>query len=241
MVGYLKSTDTMFKKNGYGGTESHFGVGGIWGSDLPANLDGVVYQWQDLDYRADANLEGNHRLISIETADNAPQFAKDILPWTPKQVDAIIRLVTELCRKYDIPPVLIPDSKSTRRGIGYHAQGIPPNLVSGGERWSKANGKECPAARRILQIKQVIIPGVQAALNPPKEFVVASKDEVKAALREVLREQAVVNQLAEDLFTADVLNAPDADLAKDPKNTKWRVDSFLRRLVSNTAKTEEPK
>lgn len=164
MVGYLKSTDTLFKQNGFTGVESHFGVGGIWGPDQEAGLDGVVYQWQDTTYRADANLDGNHRLISIETADNAPKLASDIKPWTAKQVRAIIKLVAALCQRYDIPAELVPDSKPNRRGIAYHRQGINPWRVSGGELWSSARGKECPGDKRIAQIKSVIIPGVRNVL-----------------------------------------------------------------------------
>jgi hypothetical protein len=237
MVGYLKSTDDMFDDQGYTGVESHFGVGGIWGSDKAAKLDGVIYQWVDTEYRADANLDGNHRLISIETADNTPQRAADILAWTPNQVRAIIRLVAALCKHYDIPAVLVPDSKPGRRGIAYHRQGIDPWRVSGGETWSSSRGKECPGDRRIAQIRNEIIPGVRAALAPkPEEFVMASKDEVKAALREVLKEGAVVKQLAEDIFTADVIEAPDDDLKADPKNPTWQLRSYLNRLVNNTKK-----
>lgn len=175
MVGYLSSTDAMFRRGGWSGTESHFGVGGKWGGDEARNLDGVVYQWQDTGWTADANLDGNRRIISIETADNAPGLAKDIQDWTPKQLDAIARIVAWACRTHDIPPVLIPDSKPGRRGIGYHRQGcehslgpgkVPGFLVVGGERWSNAKGKECPGPRRIAQIKTIIIPRVQALLKP---------------------------------------------------------------------------
>lgn len=180
MVGYLTSTDAMFKAGGWSGTESHFGVGGKWGGDAAKGYDGKVFQWQDTAYSADANLEGNPRILSIETADNAPKFAKDIAAWTPKQLDAIVKLVTWLCKKYDIPPVLIPDSKPSRRGIGYHRQGcthslgagkVPGYRVVGGERWSLSTGKECPGARRIAQIKSIIVPRVKTAVNgkpPPK-------------------------------------------------------------------------
>lgn len=164
MVGYLRSTDAMFHEDGYTGVESHYGVGGIWGSDADHDLDGVVYQWVNDDYRADANLDGNHRLISIETADNAPQHAADIRPWTPRQVESIIRLVADRCRRYDIPAELVPDSKPGRRGIAYHRQGIDPWRVSGGEIWSKSRGKECPGDARIAQLKTVIIPGVRLLL-----------------------------------------------------------------------------
>lgn len=235
MVGFLGSTDAMFRDKGYVGVESHFGIGGRWGSDANADLDGVIYQWVDTEYRADANLEGNHRLISIETADNAPRLTSDIAPWSTAQVDSIVRLVAALCRRYDIPAELVPDSKSTRRGIAYHRQGIEPWRGGVGEVWSASRGKECPGDARIAQIRNTIIPRVRAALAPKQEeFVMASKDEVKAALREVLREKAVVDQLAEDMFSADVIKAPDVELAAHPENQTWQMRSFLNRLVGNT-------
>jgi hypothetical protein len=168
MVGYLWSTDQMFRSGGYTGTESHFGIGGKWGSDVSRKLDGQIYQWQDTVYSADANLDGWHRVISIETADNAPKLARDIEAWTPRQVESIAQTVAWCCRTYDIPAVLVPDSKPGRRGIAYHRQGIDPWRVTGGERWSSKNSKECPADRRIAQIKSQIIPRVNAILNPPK-------------------------------------------------------------------------
>lgn len=168
MVGYLHSTDTMFKRDGYGGTESHFGIGGTWGSDRALSLNGVAYQWQDTDFTADANLNGNHRVLSIETADNAPALARDIEPWTPAQVVTLVRIVAALCKRYDIPAQLIPDTKPGRRGLAYHAQGIDPKRVTGGELWSSARGKECPGPARIDQFIHEVIPKVQLALNPTK-------------------------------------------------------------------------
>lgn len=179
MVGYLASTDPYFRVTngaGFAGTESHFGVGGKWGRDVPASggsLDGVTWQWQDLAYGADANLDGKTRVISIETADNAPARPEDIEAWTDRQVEEIVRLVDWLCspaahakcpagwlcRDAGIPRVLIPDSKPGRRGIGYHAQGAAER-VAGGERWSTSSTKPCPGARRIAQLRNVIVPRV---------------------------------------------------------------------------------
>ncbi len=185
MVGYLYSTRVMFMKGGYTGTESHFGIGGKWGSDVTEGrlYDGRVEQWQDLGYQADANLEGNPRVISIETADNAPRLASDISEWTPKQLDALVKLIRWLCskaahancpapwecHKSGIPMALIPDTKPGRRGIAYHAQGISPNRVSGGEVWSSVAGKECPGATRIKQLKEVVIPRVRDGVMPLSE------------------------------------------------------------------------
>lgn len=161
MVGSLAGTDRYFKANGWGGTESHFGVGGIWGEDL----DGVIYQWQDTQFTADANYQGNHRVISIETADNAPSRPSEIKPWTPKQIDSIVAITVWACRLYDIPAVLVPDSKPGRRGIAYHRQGcqhsqgvgaVPGFLVAGGERWTTSLGKECPGAARIKQVPGIV-------------------------------------------------------------------------------------
>lgn len=191
MVGYLTSTDAMFRRGGWSGTESHFGVGGKWGGDVAKDYDGEVFQWQDTGWRADANLDGNPRIISIETADNAPNLVRDIQPWTPKQLDAIVKIIVWACKTHDIPAVLIPDSKPGRRGIGYHRQGcehssgvgkVPGFLVAGGERWSSSLGKECPGPQRIAQIKAIIIPRVQAALKPkpkPKPPVVVIPPPVK--------------------------------------------------------------
>lgn len=174
MVGSLTSTDAFFRRGGWSGTESHFGVGGIWGSDAGKGLDGEIYQWQDTEYVAHANLDGNHRVLSIETADNAPQLPSQIKPWTTAQLDAIVRIIAWACKEYEIPAVLIPDTKPGRRGIGYHRQGcehsrgigkVPGFLVSGGERWSTSRGKECPGQARIAQIPGIIA-RVKAALAP---------------------------------------------------------------------------
>lgn len=170
MVGYLTSTDSYFRQEGYGGVESHFGIGGKWGPDAGKGLDGTVWQWQDLDRQADANgPDGNGYCISIETADNAPADADDLQPWTDRQLDAIVELVAWLCKKYNIPATLIPDTKPGRRGIGYHRQGCTPNVVSGGHFWSNSKGKVCPGDKRIDQIKKVIIPRVQAELSDTPE------------------------------------------------------------------------
>lgn len=150
MVGSLTGTDQYFRRDGYGGVEAHFGVGG----------DGTVYQWQDTDYRADANLNGNHRIISIETADHGPEFPKwsgsDVPAWTPAQIEQIAQIIARCCRHYGIPCALVPDSRPERRGIAYHRQGCDPWRVAGGELWSSAYGKVCPGDRRIAQIPQVI-------------------------------------------------------------------------------------
>lgn len=150
MAGSLPGTDAMFHDRGYGGTESHFGLG----------AHGELVQWQDLAYSADANYHGSRRIISIETADMGPPFPRwsgsDVPAWTDDQLAALAELVAWLADRYDIPLELIEDSRPRQRGIGYHRQGIDPWRVPNGERWSKAAGKVCPGERRIAQIPGVI-------------------------------------------------------------------------------------
>lgn len=156
MAGYFETVDRMFHDNGYSGTESHLGM----------RADGFTKQWQDLDYEADANYDGNHRCISIETEDHGPEFppwanSSDVPPWTDKQIDKLVSIITWLCDEYDIPKQLVPDSKPGRRGIAYHRQGIDPWRVSGGELWSGSEGKVCCGDKRIKQLKEIVIPRVQ--------------------------------------------------------------------------------
>lgn len=162
MVGSLWGTDAYFKQSGYGGSESHFGVG----------HDGETLQWQDLDYSADANTNGNWHIVSIETADTGEGFPKwnttgdNVPPWTPKQISRLADLVAWLCRQYNIPCELIPDSKPSRRGIGFHRLGVPGYVVAGGELWSTARGKVCPGQRRINQIPDIVLRARQILRQP---------------------------------------------------------------------------
>jgi hypothetical protein len=158
MVGSLWGTDGYFRRDGYGGAESHFGVG----------HDGECLQWQDTAHKAEANGNGNHRIISVETADLGTGFAawntndgNAVPAWTPQQLARLVDLTVWACRTHDIPCVLVPDSKPERRGIGYHRLGVPGYAVAGGELWSSARGKVCPGNRRIAQIPGIVMRAAQ--------------------------------------------------------------------------------
>ena len=86
---------------------------------------------------------------------------------------------------------LIPDTKPGRRGIGYHAQGIAPNRLSGGELWSSANGKECPGPVRIRQLKSEIIPALTEEDMP---LTNADLDKVEARVVTALRKNIAFNR-----------------------------------------------
>lgn len=170
MVGYLWGTDNMFKRDGYYGTESHFGVGGS--SD--GEDDGECVQWQDTAYCADANLDGKPEVISVETSDGGNPNQ----PWSTKQLAALVDLGIWVCKTHTIPPVLIPDTQPGRRGIGYHRMGCDHGSSyrprgwpydkwrePGGVKWSLATGKTCPGDVRIKQLVDIVIPRIKAGME----------------------------------------------------------------------------
>jgi N-acetylmuramoyl-L-alanine amidase len=177
MVGSLSSAENYFRLEGYGGSESHFGVG----------HDGTIYQWQDTSRRADANLDGNDRIISIETADMGTGFPSwsgtNVPPWTEAQLDAIARILAWCHTEHGIPLKLIPNSAQSSRGIGYHRQGIDPWRCSSCERWSNGSGKVCPGDRRIAQIPTVIA----RASTPGDDMTPEQADQLASIFRAVAR------------------------------------------------------
>lgn len=250
MVGSLTGTDAYFRQSGYGGNESHFGVG----------HDGETFQWQDLDYSADANYRGSRHIISIETADTGAGFPKwnlndgaQVPTWTPAQVDRLADLVAWLCRTYNIPPTLITDSKPGRRGIGYHRLGVPGYVVAGGELWSTARGKVCPGTRRIAQIPTVVdrarkIMGApnptpnpklgedelsQEQVNQIRKDIGFSRDQILTRLGVTEPERYPAKMSPENLAGIDPARRVDVGFARDQLVNEL---ADLRELVEKIAK-----
>lgn len=149
MVGYLKSTESMFKAGGYSGVESTFGVGGPWDG---ADLDGVVWQWQDIHFQADAQFAGNDYANSIETSDGGnPNH-----PWSDKQVKALTDLLVWWCKSTGNPCKLV--AHPTDKGVGYHRQFLV---------WNTEH-HDCPGDVRLKQLLEVIIPNAQKILGGEK-------------------------------------------------------------------------
>jgi hypothetical protein len=144
MSGFLEGTDSFFRNGGYSGTESHFGVGG----SFDGSNDGAVWQWQDLAHSADAQFSGNAHATSVETSDGA----HDGVPWSPKQVESIVRLGVWWCQQTGNPPRLVTSPSGA--GFGWHAQ-FPE--------WNH-NGHDCPGATRLKQYKDQIIPEIARRL-----------------------------------------------------------------------------
>jgi hypothetical protein len=196
MAATFDGTDRDFHAAGYGGLESHFGVAG----------DGRLKQWQDLEFQADANFDGNHRCISIETADRGEMFptwsGSDVPAWTDAQLDVIVALVRWLCDTFDIPKELVSDAKPGRRGIAYHRMGVPHSTGSpdapggpwhgpGCELWThpeKGRGKVCPGNRRIAQLKEIVIPRVQGSGEEDMPLNANDVQQIRDAVRLVLNE-----------------------------------------------------
>jgi hypothetical protein len=144
-------------------------------------------QYVDTAYRAPANLEGNHRMISCETQGGV---GTDLAHgWTTAQVNRLAWIAWRCHELHGFPLRAMHDSLPTSRGIGYHKLGINPWRVSGGETWSASNGKVCPGAARIAQIPLIISKAVAMAdptpTPPPtsKDWLdMATQAEVQAAV-----------------------------------------------------------
>lgn len=244
MVGTLPGTDDFFEDDGFGGTESHFGTGG----------DGACIQWQDLAFSADANLDGWHRVISIENADMGPGFpawsGSNVPRFTEPQADRLEDLIAWLCSKeahadcptgwkchqVGIPPVFVPDSKPGRRGICVHRQGIDGNFpdvpllrgrVSGGERWSSAGGKACPGDRRILQTANEIVPAVRARLNQEDDMQLTDEFAKDKTVRDLYRRlDRFMTRSAKREARANTLLLQLRPLVKDAATLK-EIDALL--------------
>ncbi|MFM9675761.1 LysM peptidoglycan-binding domain-containing protein [Streptomyces brasiliscabiei] len=127
--------------------ESHFGLG--YGGDLAQYLSTTI--------RADANAGANRRAdgsgaISVETASNTK--ASD--PWTDEQVAELIALGAWAHVEHGVPVRICRTADDP--GIGFHS------LYRA---WS-TSGTACPGTARIIQFRNVVLPGIAAAVTGTK-------------------------------------------------------------------------
>jgi hypothetical protein len=117
---------------------------------------GVVEQYVDTAYRAEADLEGNDATISVETQGGLRNAQSE--PWTDEQVDALAALFRWAAKTHGIPMKLATDSRvgESSHGLSWHRLGIDPWRVVGGMRYSKAAGKVCPGDAKIRQIPTIL-------------------------------------------------------------------------------------
>jgi hypothetical protein len=142
MVGFLQSTEDMFRRTDVG-VESHFGIGGPW--DGPDH-DGEIRQWQDTFRQADAQWDANPFAISIETSDGGDAGR----PWSSKQQDAIVQLALMAHLLDRIPFRLVTSWDDPVGGFGWHRM-FPE--------WNHSN-HSCPGDVRLAQFQTVVWPRI---------------------------------------------------------------------------------
>ena len=114
---------------------------------------GATIQLMDSTDRADANSSANRSAISVKTEDNG---RPDTDPWTPAQVDELVRIGIWACRTHPIPAVRCPHPH--QRGIGFHAMhGAPSPRTS-------VRGKTCPGLIRQVQFDREVLPRIIAGV-----------------------------------------------------------------------------
>jgi hypothetical protein len=183
-VGTLRGVERYFRDST--SIESHLMVGGPWDG---ADLDGVAWQWMDLGRRADANRQANAYAISIETSDNAPRFAEDLAPWSPRQLATLVRLGNWLAERFGIARHQCRTPNGG--GFGWHAMwsGTPFMLPDGTSPWTPARGKVCPGAARIHQLKTIVLPAIFAGRDLEEDDMTPEQatqlDDATAAIKRI--------------------------------------------------------
>lgn len=118
------------------GVESHFHV----------KKSGVVEQYRDTAYQADAQMGAARDSVSIETQGLAAG------EWTAAQLGALVALLRWLATVHPIP-LRLNTSESAPEGIAWHSQF---------RSWA-GDGRTCPGVDRIPQIRSLIIPALTTA------------------------------------------------------------------------------
>lgn len=158
------------------GIESHFHV----------RKDGVVEQYRDTGYEADANYKANNFIeggvrkgyVSIETQ------GYEAGEWTPAQLDAIKALLKWLAATHDFPLRKCRDPRDP--GVGFHT------LFGAPSAWTPVS-KSCPGPDRKRQFERVLVPWFSAAPTPPKPTTPPPAPKTPAQLIAQLRRR-VANQ-----------------------------------------------
>lgn len=139
------------------------------GTDLESTFwlpwDGRFEQYMDTERQADANYKANPIAMSVETEDDGDPS----IPWSDKQVNAIVELCRWAHQTHGIP---LEKAKTwDGSGLGYHSQ-FP-------DKWTPYKGKTCPGPVRIKQFNEVILPALAGEpLKPPPPTPIPPEDDV---------------------------------------------------------------
>jgi len=158
-AGNNESLYTYFRDRS-GGIESHFHV----------RRDGLVEQYRDTAYQADANYKANDFAVSIETQGYGEGT------WSAAQLAAIKGLLRWLNEVHDIPLQKVETWDGS--GVGYHVQFGAPGA------WTPV-AKSCPGPARIAQFESLLVPWMREASRapPPKTTRGPEVDAALANLR----------------------------------------------------------
>lgn len=123
---------------GPSGIESHFYI----------RRDGVVEQYRDTDWQADANFKANDFAISIETQGMGEG------EWTRAQLVSIKEIINWCFLTHGIP--FVKPERWDGTGWGYHTQF---------DEWHPV-AKSCPGPDRIVQYNNIIVPWLKVRNTP---------------------------------------------------------------------------
>jgi hypothetical protein len=165
--------------------------------------DGEIEQYIDTDFRGAAQRDGDD-MVTVETQGAAPGVNAETEKWTPQQVESNARIAKWVHDTEGAPLVLMPDSRTKSRGVGYHRLGIDPWRVADGEVWSRTRGKVCPGTAKIAQIPEIIARAIQLGAPKSTATTAASKpteqeDDMNADDRRLLQETRDLAQGAYDM------------------------------------------
>jgi hypothetical protein len=132
-------------KNRSGGIESHFHV----------RADGVIEQYRDTAYQADANNLANDFAVSIETQGYGDG------EWNDLQLASIKRLLLWLSEVHPIP--LRECATWNGSGVGYHT------LFGAPSEWTPV-AKSCPGEDRKKQFRDDIVPWMKTGGDDMAEY-----------------------------------------------------------------------
>lgn len=159
-AGNAESLHTYFRDRS-GGIESHFHI----------TKAGVIEQYRDTGYQADANLDANDFAVSIETQGYGTG------EWTDAQLDSIKRLLVWLNQAH--PAIRLRKCDGPYgSGIGYHIQFGSPGP------WTPV-AKACPGPDRIRQYHNVIVPWLNAGADNQEDDMAEYADQLDSIEKKV--------------------------------------------------------
>lgn len=142
-------------------SSKHLGPGSLtsrgsdWHFYLPKVGPGI--QQIDLDVQSWSSGDANDDTVSFESEGGlGDSRAVNREPWTADQIESAAQILAHMHRTEGVPLQVMPDSRPSSRGFGFHRLGIDPWRVSGGQVWSTSRGKLCPGDAKVAQAPLIV-------------------------------------------------------------------------------------